>query len=113
MRSESGGAIAGIDSHPVDVHVRDDPSELRYEAWIGDRLAGVIRYRREPGVIVLVHTDVEPDLEGSGVGAALVRGALDDIRARGLSVAIVCPFVASYVSRHEGYADLIVPDPAG
>lgn len=97
----------------MDVHVRDDPSELRYEAWIGDRLAGVIRYRREPGVIVLVHTDVEPDLEGSGVGAALVRGALDDIRARGLSVAIVCPFVASYVSRHEGYADLIVPDPAG
>jgi len=61
---------------------------------------------------VLVHTDVATSVEGSGVGSALVAGALDDIRARGLRVVPVCPFVAAYVRRHPGYADLVAPDPA-
>jgi uncharacterized protein len=36
-----------------------------------------------------------------------VRGALDDMRARGLKVAPVCPFVAAYIRRHPEYADLV------
>ena len=95
-----------------DVTVRDNPAELRYEAREGDRLLGEIRYRTEPGLVVLVHTDVASSAEGSGVGSALVAGALDDIRARGLRVVPVCPFVAAYVRRHPGYADLVAPDPA-
>jgi predicted GNAT family acetyltransferase len=94
-----------------DLEIRDNPSELCYEAWLDHRLAGTIRYRREPGVLVFVLTDVDPELEGLGVGSALVRGALADARRRGLKVAAVCPFVASYAARHDGYADLIVPDP--
>jgi hypothetical protein len=41
-----------------DVMVRDNPAELRYEARRGDTLLGQIRYRTEPGLVVLVHTDV-------------------------------------------------------
>lgn len=95
-----------------DVTVRDNPAELRYEVRRGDTLLGQIRYRTEPGLVVLVHTDVATSVEGSGVGSALVAGALDDIRARGLRVVPVCPFVAAYIRRHPDYADLVVPDPA-
>lgn len=95
-----------------DVTVRDNPAELRYEARRGDSLLGQIRYRTEPGLVVLVHTDVDNSVEGTGVGSALVAGALDDIRSRGLRVVPVCPFVAAYIRRHPEYSPLVAPDPA-
>jgi predicted GNAT family acetyltransferase len=95
-----------------DVTVRDNPAELRYEAREGDRLLGEIRYRTEPGLVVLVHTDVASSAEGSGVGSALVAGALDDIRSRGLRVVPLCPFVAAYIRRHPEYDALVTLDPA-
>lgn len=95
-----------------DVTVRDNPAELRYEARGGERLLGEIRYRTEPGLVVLVHTEVASSAEGSGVGSALVAGALDDIRSRGLRVVPHCPFVAAYIHRHPEYAALVAPDPA-
>jgi predicted GNAT family acetyltransferase len=95
-----------------DVTVRDNPAELRYEARRGDTLLGQIRYRTEPGLVVLVHTDVATSAEGSGVGSALVAGALEHIRSRGLRLVPVCPFVATYISHHPEYADLVAQDPA-
>jgi predicted GNAT family acetyltransferase len=95
-----------------DLVVRDDPQELRYEAIRDGRLVGIIRYRIEPGVVVLVHTEVDEAVEGTGVGSQLVRGALDDLRARGLRVVPLCPFVAAYLRRHPEYADLVGVDPA-
>ncbi len=63
-------------------------------------------------MIVLVHTEVAPTEEGQGTGSRLVRDALDDIRARGLRVAPVCPFVAAYLRRHPEQRDLVLRDPA-
>jgi predicted GNAT family acetyltransferase len=90
----------------------DNERELRYEWWEGGQRVGSIAYRTEPGVRVLVHTEVEPRFEGRGVGARLVAAALDDLRARGLLLVPLCPFVAAYVRRHPEYADLVVGDPA-
>jgi predicted GNAT family acetyltransferase len=95
-----------------DVTVRDNATELRYEALVDGQLLGLIRYRTEPGLVVLVHTEVEPSAEGTGVGSQLVAGALDDIRRRGLHVVPYCPFVAAYIRHHPEYADLVVTDPA-
>ena len=58
-------------------------------------------------MITLVHTDVDPKWEGQGVGSELVRGALDDLRARGLKVRPLCPFVAAFIRRHPEYEDLV------
>jgi predicted GNAT family acetyltransferase len=95
-----------------DYVVRDNPAELRYELLVGDELVGEILYRLEPGTVVLVHTEVEPSAEGSGLGTRLVADALDDIRSRGLKVVPFCPFVASYIRHHPEYDDLVVRDPA-
>lgn len=89
--------------------VTDHPDELRYEIEVDGEVAGFINYRRDDGVIELVHTDVAPKWEGQGVGAALVKGALDDLRSRGLKVRPYCPFVAKYIHRHPEYQDLVVP----
>jgi uncharacterized protein len=92
--------------------VRDNPAELQYELRDGGEVVGMIRYRREPGAIALVHTDVDPDLEGTGAAGELVEGALLDLRSRDLRVIPICPYVRSWIGRHPAYADLVVDDPA-
>lgn len=91
--------------------VVDNPAELRYELWVDGARAGFIAYRREPGAVVLVHTDIDPVHEGKGLGSRLVAGALADLRRRGLRLVPLCPFVASYLRRHPEEAGLVARDP--
>lgn len=92
----------------MSLRVIDNPAELRYELYADDELAGEIRYRRLPNALALVHTEVEP--KRHGLGNELVKGALDDIRARGVGVVPICPFVIAYIRRHPEYADLVVEE---
>lgn len=92
--------------------VIDNPRQQRYELWVGDRRAGFIDYRSEPGTVVLVHTEVDPAFQGQGAGNRLVAGALDDLRARGLKLVPLCPFVRAYLRRHPEDTDLLVRGPA-
>jgi predicted GNAT family acetyltransferase len=89
------------------VEVRDNPEERRYELLVHGELAGTILYRPRPGALALIHTEVDPSLEGHGLGGRLVGAALDDIRARGLHVVPICPFVRSYLDEHPEYQDLV------
>ena len=89
------------------VVVRDNVDYPRYELLLDGDLVGEILYRGFPDRIALIHTEVSPSVEGRGLGARLVAGALDDIRARGLHVVPICPFVSSYISRHPDYGDLV------
>jgi predicted GNAT family acetyltransferase len=89
------------------VTVRDNPQENRYELVLDDSVAGEIVYHLKPGAIVLLHTEVSEELEGQGLGAQLVAGALEDIRARGLRLVALCPFVSAYLRRHPEYVDLV------
>jgi uncharacterized protein len=91
--------------------VRDNPAERRYELLFGDERVGEILYRLRPGKVVLLHTEVDPSVEGSGLGGRLVADALDDIRSRGLAVVPLCPFVAAYIRHHPEYDDLVARDP--
>jgi predicted GNAT family acetyltransferase len=86
--------------------VRDNPAHSRFEMDIGDRLA-VANYRLAPGVVTIFHTEVPSDVEGRGHGSALVRGALDLIRARGDKVVPRCGFVRAFIARHPDYRDLV------
>ena len=85
----------------------NSPDEERYEARVGDELAGFTAYRERPGLIAFMHTAVDPRFEGQGVGGTLVAGALEDARARDLEVLPFCPFVNSYIQRHRELAALV------
>ena len=91
----------------MDPRVVDNPEESRYDLWLGTTRAGFIKYRSKPGTIVLIHTEVDAAFEGQGLGARLVAGTLDDLRARGLRLVPVCPVVRAYLRRHREYADLV------
>ncbi len=87
--------------------VRDNEADHRYELLVDDEVVGELIYRARDDVVTLIHTEVEPQYEGHGLGEQLVAYALDDIRARGLRIV---PFVRSsraYLRRHPEYEDLV------
>jgi hypothetical protein len=90
-----------------DVTVADAPERNRYEATVDGRLAGFAEYLTTGPLTVFTHTEVEPAYEGQGVGSALARYALDDMRAHDRRVLPLCPFVKGWIGRHADYADLI------
>jgi predicted GNAT family acetyltransferase len=95
------------------VSVVHRPDERRYELLVDGEHAGELVYRdRGDGVVAFLHTEVDPTVQRRGLGSALVAGALDDARARGLRVVPLCPFVDAYIRRYPEYADLVVDDPA-
>ena len=91
------------------LRVVDDPAKQQYEAWLGDVRVGFSAYRRVDDRLIFLHTEVDPAFEGRGIGGRLAAGALDDVRARGLTFTARCPFIASYLERHPEYEDLRAP----
>ena len=91
---------------PQAPQVTDASGAKRYEARLGGKLAGISTYIRTPELVAFLHTEVEPEYEGRGVGSALARAALDEARARGQKVLAACPFIAGWIAHHPDYADL-------
>ena len=93
-----------MSTHPVTIV--DNPHRSRFEATLDGSLAGVAEYQLTDQLVVFTHTEVDPGYEGNGVGSALARFALDQIRAQGTRKALaVCPFIKGYVARHPDYLD--------
>jgi uncharacterized protein len=91
-----------------DVEVTNNEAEQRYEARIDGELAGAAYYDAADDLIVFTHTEVDEAFEGHGVGSALARGALDDVRADGRRRVVArCPFIKGWIDRHEDYQDLL------
>ena len=95
----------------VDTTVADNPGQSRFEIRVGGEVAGFTAYRpldRElDREYAFTHTEIDPSYEGKGLGSVLVRGALDETKARGLGVLPYCPFVLRYVQRHPEYLELV------
>jgi uncharacterized protein len=91
----------------MSVTVVDNLTEARYEAWVDEKLAGLSEYELTADTIIFIHTEVEPEYEGHGVGGQIARYALDDARRRGLRVRPLCPFIRGWIERHPDYADLV------
>lgn len=58
---------------------------------------------------VFFHTEIDDAFAGRGLAAELVRQALTDVRASGKRIVPICPYVASYLKRHDGFADITDP----
>lgn len=89
--------------------VADNPALSRYEMVV-DGVTAFVAYRHDGDVVELVHTEVPKALSGRGVGTALARGTLELIRAAGLTIRPLCPFIAAFIERHPDYADLVAAD---
>ncbi|MFD6565892.1 GNAT family N-acetyltransferase [Micromonospora profundi] len=91
--------------------VEDNPAKNRFEILVDDALAGFTAYVPRGEVLVFTHTEVDRAFQGKGVGGALIRGTLDQVRARGGRLVPQCPFVAAFIDKHPEYADLVAEAP--
>ena len=63
--------------------------------------------RASPTFIIIDHTAVPDALRGRGVGAVLVRRAVEDARREGFKILPLCPFAKSQFERHPDWADVL------
>ena len=89
------------------MEVTDNREESRFELEAEGGTAIAAYRRSEDGRIVFTHTEVPPELEGQGIGSALIRGALEQVRAEGLKVVPACSFVRGWIERHKEAQDLL------
>ena len=94
----------------AEARVEHNEEHSRYELHVDGERRGLIDYRRRGDALAFLHTEVDEELEGQGLGGRLVAGALDDVRARGEKVVPLCSFVAAHIRRHPEYADLVAGD---
>lgn len=92
----------------TEIQVLRNPSRLRYQASIDGEVAGFVEYILTDELVVFTHTEVHRRFEGKGVGSAIARFALDDVRAEGgRQVMPLCPFIKDWIGRHREYVPLV------
>jgi predicted GNAT family acetyltransferase len=105
-RQDAAGGIeeptADANTHTVSNNEQASRYEMRTEAGLA-----VLEYRREGKRLALIHTEVPTAMEGHGLGAQLVKAALDDSMTHGLRIVPMCAFVRAYIARHPEYANLV------
>lgn len=106
MTQSEAAQAADLDRARV---VRGD-EEQRYQLEVDGRPVGLLTFAPSGSTLDLLHTEIDPTLEGRGWGTLLVEQALADIRRRGEQVLPHCPFVAAYLRTHPESVDL-VPEP--
>jgi predicted GNAT family acetyltransferase len=89
-------------------NVIDNPSAQQYEIWLDDERVGLATYAQSNGVVTVPHVETAPAHQGQGIGALLMDGIVDDLRARSLKIRPLCPYAASYMrdrpETHDLYA---------
>jgi predicted GNAT family acetyltransferase len=79
--------------------VVDNPDRSRFEMFVEGQTS-FLSYSMGLNTVTLVHTEVPERLRGRGFGTALVKGAVERARARGLRVIAQCAFAKAYLRKH-------------
>lgn len=95
----------------ADLSVVNDADAGRYRLMADGAEVGYLEYDPIGKVSILIkHAEVVPAHEGKGYGSHLVRHALDDMRAKHLTVVPICPYTLAFIRRHREYVDLVRED---
>ena len=90
--------------------VVDNADRSRFELMHEGQVVAIADYRpagSDGMTLLMPHTEVDADRRGEGLGAILVRGALDLVRARDQKVVPQCWFVSEFIDTHLEYRDLL------
>lgn len=93
------------DMKPHFEQVRDNAALHRFEIEAYGATA-IAEYRLSGGVMDFHRTFSPPEQRGKGLAAALMKGALLEVRRRGLKVKATCSYVDAFMRRHPEFADL-------
>ena len=86
--------------------LRDDDRRSRFELDF-DGETVFADYRRQEGVLAILHVEAPPALRGSGAAGKLMRAIAEKARAEGASIKPYCGYAAAWLRRHREYQDLV------
>ena len=81
----------------------------RYTIAVEGQTVGSAEFADRDGQRIFTHTEVDGAFEGRGLATILIGEALQKTRDAGLRIVPVCKMVASYVDKHDEFADDVDP----
>jgi predicted GNAT family acetyltransferase len=91
-----------------DFEVVNDEKAGIYEGIVDDReIAGLSYNVADDDRLVLLAISVFPEFRKQGIATELIRRVLDEVRAQGKTVTIMCPIVRTFIENNPEYARLV------
>ena len=90
----------------TDYSVTHDPIARRFSVEVEGQVSELI-YRLAGSMMRITHTGVPEPVAGRGIGAALMRAALEAAREAGWRVVPACPYAEAFLTRHPEYRFLM------
>jgi hypothetical protein len=86
----------------------DRATRGRYVARVDgiDAEAELTYSRASPALIIADHTEVPDVFRGQGLGRLLATRMVEDARADGVKIFVLCPFVNAERKKHPDWADV-------
>ena len=89
--------------------VRDDSAGERFVVESGGHIAQLI-YRKEPGRLILIHTEVPEELGGRGIAGQLVQAAVASAASESRTVVPWCPYARRWLQDHKDVSSSVSID---
>lgn len=83
--------------------LRNNKANHRFELETEGKRSIIVYKKVDDETLALLHTEVDPSLEGKGVGSHLVEETLTYVEQNNLKIVPLCPFVAVYLKRHPAW----------
>lgn len=93
----------------TNITIENNADKGQYEAKLDGKVVAFAEYRPIGQSIMFTHTEVNEELEGKGVGSQLIRYALEDTKAQGMTAIPMCPFVKIFIQRHKEFITVVHP----
>ncbi len=82
------------------MNLKNNTHRHRFESETSGKLS-IVDYRLvDDETLALTHTEVDPSLEGQGIGTQLVEDVLQYVSQNNLKIVPLCSFVRAYLKRH-------------
>ena len=91
------------------MNVQHEKSESRGKFFImvdGEQQALMTYSIAGPSKIIIDHTEVDPSLQGQGVGGQLVEAAVKHARETNIKILPLCPFAKAIFDKTSEYQDV-------
>ena len=91
----------------MDIKVENNPVAGTYDAIVDGKVVGMVVCERANHRVIVLHTIIEPEYRGRGIGNVLVRETLDDLLAQGLTLTNFCGFITKFIASNPEYARVL------
>ena len=78
-----------------------------YYEQLGNRLAEMVYVMAGEHKMIIEHTEVNPSLEGRGIGKQLLASLIDYVRANNIKVLPLCPYAKAVLARTKEWQDVL------